>query len=62
MSLELRMRQINNSADNAFCNAIDSATDNAVDNTVDNAVDTQLMLTSSYSYLILVYSTEHNGL
>jgi hypothetical protein len=66
MSLELRMGQIDNSADNAFYNAIDSATDNAVDNTVDNAVDnavdTQLTLTSSYSYSILVYSTGYNGL
>jgi hypothetical protein len=62
MSLELRMGQIDNSADNAFYNAIESATDNAVDNTVDNAVDTQLTLTSSYSYLILVYSTGYNGL
>jgi hypothetical protein len=66
MSLELRMGQIDNSADNAFYNAfynaIDSATNNAVDNTVDNAVDTELTLTSSYSYSILVYSTGYNGL
>jgi hypothetical protein len=62
MSLELRMGQIDNSADNAFYNAIDSATDNAVENAVDNAVDAQLTLTSSYSYSILVYSTGYNGL
>jgi hypothetical protein len=66
MSLELRMGQFDNSADNAFYNAfldaIDSATDNAVDNTMDNAVDTQLTLTSSYSYSILVYSIGYNGL
>jgi hypothetical protein len=66
MSLELRVGQIDNPADNGilqrFCNTVDSATDSATDNgvanavadAVDNAMDTLFTPNSSYSYSILV--------
>jgi hypothetical protein len=54
MSLELRMGQIDNSADNVFYNAFFNTVDSATDDAVDNAVDTLLTPTSSYPYSILV--------
>jgi hypothetical protein len=54
MSLELRIGQIDNSADNAFYTAFFNTVDSATDNAVDNAVDTLLTPASSYSYSILV--------
>jgi hypothetical protein len=54
MSIELRVGQINNSADNTFYNAFFNTVDSATDNAVDSAVDTLMTPTSSYSYSILV--------
>jgi hypothetical protein len=63
MSLELRMGQINNSAENAFYNAFFNTVDSATDNAVDNAVDAKFELFVLNSHVIpyrhqaTVYST-----